>query len=157
MTGGNTNHKFKKMNTTLPGKPPMLTCVVGTDNVIYLTIDGDLISTNHVEFEEWAAKVRQAMVDVSTMNPARVLTLIAVSPETTFDLEISKLLRELMEFNRSYATKTAVYGMGPIIEAIVHSIIVLTRRYNMKIFATREAAFSWLMSDDDERDAIEDK
>lgn len=134
---------------SLPSKntPPVLTCKIGEDNIIYLEMDGAISHAYLEEFEIWAKQVREAMVHVSEINNKRVLTIIWTKSSLTIDEAGIKALSELMKFNKSYATKTAVYGLGPFGSAIIHSTIVITHRYSMKVFHTEEEAMEWLKND----------
>lgn len=123
----------------------ILECVVGPDDIIYLTIGGS-VTGEHIEaFKAWGEKVKAAMVMLSKKNPDRVLTLIDVSKLDAFDLATSGELYGLMKFNKNYATRTAVYGANYFAQVTTEAIIGLTHRTNMKIFSTREEAMGWLL------------
>lgn len=136
------------MKPAVPSTPPRLTCNIGSDNIIYLEMEGSLAAPFLPEFEAWAKQVREAMVKVSALNDKRVLTLIQAANPISIDKAGMKALGELMKFNKNYATKTAVYGLGAFGRTIVHSVIVMTHRYSMKVFDTRDDAMKWLTLDD---------
>ena len=122
----------------------VLTCVVGEDHIIYLKMGGRITKEYLSQFRDWGNEVRGAMVEASQMDPAKVRTLIDVSTLLRADIVTVKALYALMQFNKDYATKTAVYGASPLISSITHSAIVLTHRYSMRLFRTREEAMDWL-------------
>jgi hypothetical protein len=124
-----------------------LTCVIGADQVIYLTMGGDISREHITEFDIWAGKVRKAMVSVSEKNNKKVLTLIDITNLSGFDMVTTKALYRLMAFNRNYATKTAVYGAGAVIRLALDAIITATHRKTMKVFPDRTLAEAWLRDD----------
>jgi|GEM_PF-6156411 len=125
----------------------VLDCYVDDDKIIYITLGGDvsLNSSFQVEkFETWVKKVKQAMQEVSVINSRQVLTLIDVTQLKHFDVLAIERLRELMAFNKDYATKTAVFGASMFIRTVVRSTLALTHRTTMKLFPTRADALVWL-------------
>jgi hypothetical protein len=124
-----------------------LTCVIGADQVIYLTMGGDISREHITEFDIWAGKVKKAMVSVSEKNNKKVFTLIDITRLNGFDMVTTKALYRLMAFNRNYATKTAVYGAGPVTRLALDAIITATHRTTMKVFPDRTVAESWLHDD----------
>lgn len=132
-------------------EPVILECRVGEDKMIYLTMGGDFTMTTPgvlEKFEQWAADLREAMARVSAENNGHVLTLIDVTKMTQFDLAMINRVRELMEFNKQYATKTAVFGATSWVSMVVRSSLALTDRTNMQVFSEREEALEWLTASD---------
>ena len=128
-------------------EPVILECRVGEDKMIYLTMGGDITMTTPSvleKFEQWAAELKDAMARVSAENNGHVLTLIDVTKMTQFDLAMINRVRELMEFNKQYATKTAVFGATSWVSMVVRSSLALTGRTNMRVFSDREEALEWL-------------
>ena len=98
-------------------------------------------------FERWAKEVNDAMQNISVTNNSRVLTLADTTQMEHFDLAMTDHLRKLFEANKKYATKTAVFGASKTGAAVIHSMMVLTHRTNMEIFASREEALAWLIAE----------
>ena len=138
------------MNADMNEGAPILECGVGEDKIIYLVLAGDItasIPSVSERFDQWASKLRQAMVDVSANNNGHVSTLIDVTQLTQFDLTMINRIRELMEFNKQYATKTAIFGASTWISMVVRSNLALTGRTNMRLFSNRDEAVAWLTTD----------
>lgn len=132
-------------------EPVILECHVGENKMIYLMMGGDItmsVSGVSEKFDRWAADLKDAMVRVSAENNRNVLTLIDVTKMTQFDLAMINRVRELMEFNKQYATRTAVFGATSWISMVVRSSLALTGRTNMRVFSGREEALEWLTSGD---------
>jgi len=130
--------------TEYPSKIFSLDVHVGEDDVIYLTMAGNLTTDNMPRLLIWAEEVRNAMVQVSARHPGHVLTLIDVRGVAEFDSESVEILRQLMAHNKNYATRTAVFGAPYFTKIIVELMLVATHRDNMKLFETREEGVAWL-------------
>ena|SRR3989339_725672 len=139
-------------------EPSILECRVGENNMIYLRMGGDItmsILGVPEKFERWASDVRAAMMHVSVSNNGYVLTLIDVTEMAQFDLAIISRIRELMEFNKQYATKTAVFGATSWVSMVVRSTLALTGRTNMRIFSERDEALTWLAESESNEKIVE--
>lgn len=125
----------------------ILDCTIGDDNIIYLTIGGNVTDDYMDTYLHWDESVRKAMVTVSSIQKDRVLTLIDVTRLQQFDSKITDNLFDLMKFNKDYATKTAVYGPNFFVRTALDGLIVMTRRKNMHVFGKRDEALAWLLDD----------
>ncbi len=126
------------------GADYLLEASLGDDGIIYLRMSGNLSEDNLNVFASWAEKVKEAMRTAAARDKTRVLTLIDVTGAREADEKSVVALHALMEYNRDYATRTAVFGAGYFMKLIIELAIVATRRTNMHIFSTRDEAFSWL-------------
>lgn len=121
---------------------------IGDDGIIHIRMKGNLSRDHLPEVVAWADDVRDAMKRASERDPKRVLTLIDVTGAFEADAATMAVLRSLMEHNKTYATRTAIFGATYFIRVLVEVAIQATFRTNMRIFMTRDEALQWLLNGD---------
>ncbi len=126
-----------------------LTCSIGDeDGIIYLTMGGNITKDTLEVFNAWAEKVKEAMRIAHSRATERVLTLIDATRVEQADMHSIEILHTLMEYNKQFVTKTAVFGANYFNKIIIEMALHLTRRTNMKLFNTRDEALQWLLKND---------
>ncbi len=123
-----------------------LSCFVGDDNIIYISMTGNLGKETLHMFDKWGEFVKKAIRDVYKKNNKTVLTLVDAKGVREIDVEsISKLI-DFMNCNRDFITKTAIFGPNYFVKIIVELASHATNRNDMKTFDSREDAVAWLTS-----------
>jgi hypothetical protein len=122
-----------------------LTCELGDDDIIYLTMGGNVSGDTIDYFLEWAEKVKEAMREAYKRNPGHVLTLIDTRAIHEIDMDSVGELSKLLKYNKQYATRTAVYGANYFVHIIVEMALHISGRKNLEIFETKEEALKWLL------------
>ena len=121
------------------------TCEIGPDDVIYLSLEGDVTEDHIEEFKMWGDRLKAAMVAMSTKHKEKVLTLIDMSKAVELDEAVTKEGAKLMQFDAQYATKTALFGASPAVKASLAGMATVLHRDNFKLFPDREKAVAWLL------------
>ena len=132
------------IDPTDPGKPN-LHVSIGEDNMIHLILGGNASEDYLDDVLAWAEQVKNAMRTAKAQSKdGKVLTLIDISTLDQFDQKSMVILKDLMTFNKDYATKTATFG-GNLFSIMAQDAVAhLTHRTNMKAFKTKEEALAWL-------------
>lgn len=125
----------------------LLDVSVDADDIIHLTVGGDVTDDHMGEFNAWIERVKKTVVEVAAKNPGNVRFLIDVTQLEQFDIQTTKAVHDLMIFNRPYVKKTAVYGANYLASVMLEAVIALTKRRNMKLFPTRTDAEAWLSAE----------
>jgi hypothetical protein len=121
---------------------------IGEDGVIYLRMKGNLTSDHLPELKAWDAKVREAMRTAAQSDSARVLCLTDLTNGLEADEVSLQILKDLIQHNKEYATRTAVIGANFFMRNILILALRATHRSNMESFNTREDAMEWLLQGD---------
>ncbi len=121
-----------------------LSAAIGDDNIIYLRMQGNLTSDNQDILDRWDEKVREAMRTVAAAQPERVLCLIDTTGGQKADMYSLELLKNLVEHNKAYVTRTAVYGVQHTPRHFLDIALRFAHRTNMMVFDTQEEARNWL-------------
>lgn len=132
-----TEHFFRQQN-------PHLSVRISGDNMIMIQLGGDGSSDNIAQLKRWAEDVKEAMRRVYNQTKGTVLTLIDISQIDQYDSESMQLVRDLMDWNKQYATRTATFGGGFFEVMAQDALALMTKRDNIKAFRTKEQALGWL-------------
>ena len=119
-------------------------CHLGDDNVIHITMHGNMSEDHIEEVQTWADSVRETMRECAERSPDRVLTLIDAVGLRETDAKAIGVLQKLIEHNKHYATRTAVFGPGFFHRIILETALKRAGRDNMSVFKTKEEAEKWL-------------
>jgi ABC-type transporter Mla MlaB component len=125
----------------------VLDAQLGNDGIIYLKLSGNLSEDTLPSIQAWNDAIRTAMHEASDRDPQHVLTLIDASGMIEVDTKGIEALYEIMHHNKSYATRTAVYGAHYFSTLIIEMALHVTKRDNMRLFKTREEGMAWLLED----------
>jgi hypothetical protein len=122
-----------------------LSCSLGDDGIIYITMGGNLTTDTLDVFDQWSEKVKEAMRTAYANDSDRVLTLIDASRAQEADQKSIARLIELMRYNKQFVTRTAVFGPEHLIRLVIEIALRVTRRTNMKLFDEKDEALNWLL------------
>lgn len=123
---------------------PKLGVEIDANDMINLVLGGNVTDEYIVDLKKWGEEVKKAMKTVSQRTGGTVYTIIDISEAHEFDEAAMRVIRDLMEFNKTYATRTATFG-GSIYSVMAQdTLMVMTGRTNMKAFKTKEEAVKWL-------------
>jgi len=122
----------------------VLDVLVAPDGVVRMVVGGNVTNDHMREFGEWAEQVKRVIRDRSVEIGANVLTFIDVSTLEQFDIETTKIVHDLMVFDRDYVAKTAIFGANYVASLMLEAIIMITKRQNVKLFSDKDAAILWL-------------
>jgi len=117
---------------------------INSDGMVHMLVGGNVTDDHMREFSEWADRAKEAIKSQHDQTGARVLTLIDVSRLEQFDIQTTKIVHDLLVFDRDYVAKTAVFGANYVASLMLEAIIAITKRQNVKLFPQKEAAVSWL-------------
>lgn len=122
---------------------------VGAQDIVHITIAGDLIAPNLSKFTEWMFRVRQTIEDLFRKKNKRVLCLVDISELKKYDSEVLVELAALMKDNEPFVERTATFGGSSYMIMAEDVVVALSGRKNLKGFETKEKAMSWLLRGDD--------
>ncbi len=111
--------------------------------VVYLDFSGLDIQRR----DEIKATIENGKKVIETYSHASALTLVNFS-DTRYSSEVVADFRGFTEHNKSYVKKGAVIGIHGMTKIVFDGVMRLTGR-NLPIFASKEEAMDWLVSDSD--------
>lgn len=123
----------------------MLDASVGADDIIYLTVSGRITNAHADEFAKWAERVKMLIREMSKRQSTPVLICSDASGVRHFETKAVSLLRDLLDYDKQYNIKSAMFGAGTTTSMLLDAVIAWTRRTNLKQFAKKGEAIAWLI------------
>jgi len=117
---------------------------VGADDVVNVTIGGDLIMENLSQFTEWTENLKKTIKETFLKKNKKVLVLADISGLRKYDSEVMVQLATTMRENEPYVFRNATYGGSQYVKMAEDVVAALSGRNNLKSFKTREEALNWL-------------
>lgn len=117
---------------------------VDAEGVVQMLVGGNVTDDHIREFSEWAERAKEVIKNQHTQTGAQVFTLIDVSRLEQFDIQTTKIVHDLLVFDRDHVAKTAIFGANYVASLMLEAIIAITKRQNVKLFPKKEAAMGWL-------------
>ncbi|MDP3958375.1 MAG: hypothetical protein Q8Q36_02865 [bacterium] len=125
---------------------PDLRVFLGDDNMIHLTLGGNISEEYLDDLKRWSEEVKNAMRRAKARSTdGEVLTLIDISTLDQFDQKSLAVLQELIKFNKDYATRTATFGGSVFAVLAQDAMALVSHRDNLKAFRAKEDALAWLL------------
>jgi len=123
-----------------------LSVSISPDGIIEAALVGDISGEHQDKLKNWAENMKKAMEELSKKDGGRVLTLIDISKLGSFDEHSFEILKDLMVWDKKYATKTATFGGSALITMAEQTLSIVSGRKNLMAFKTKEEAIAWLRS-----------
>jgi hypothetical protein len=121
-----------------------LNVTVDASGVVHMFVGGNVTDDHIREFSEWADHAKEVIKGQYTQTGALVFTLIDVSRLEQFDIQTTKIVHDLLVFDRDYVARTGIFGANYVASLMLEAIIAITKRENVKLFPKKEAAVEWL-------------
>jgi hypothetical protein len=127
---------------------PKLEVSVGAQDIVHITIGGELSADKVPLFKEWTPKVNETIKNLSQKKGDKVLCLVDIASLTQYDPQILVELATLMKSNEPYVLRSATFGGSTYMVMAEDIVIALSGRKNLKAFKTKEEALDWLVHGD---------
>lgn len=124
-------------------KNNILEASIGTDDIIHITVGGNIMNEHLIAFTDWTEKVKRLIHELSERNPEHIFILSDVSGIAHFERKPIVQLRDLFEYDKQYPVKSAIVGATGFTRPLLDAVISLAGRTNIQQFETKEEALQW--------------
>lgn len=135
-------HHLRKQDLSLVAE-------VRKDGVVFLSIAGKFGHDELFSVIAWTEKVKRILREESAKNAGEILILCDLAGLRFFDRSMIAPLRELLAYDAQFRLRSAITGCSPIVDAMIRALLSITKRTNVRLFATEKEALAWLRDPDD--------
>lgn len=118
---------------------------IGDDDIVYLTLSGDMKDAEMDSLREWIVEVEKTVKDHSKKIGHGVLCLVNLSSMGAYSGDSLSEISIMMKENEPYVRRTATYGGKEALVLAQEAVSALSGRKNFHAFKKEEDAMEWLL------------
>jgi hypothetical protein len=121
-----------------------LVAEVRKDGVVFLSVAGKFGHDELFSVIAWTEKVKRILREESAKHEGEIPLLCDLAGLRFFDRSMIAPLRELLAYDAQFRLRSAISGCSPIVDAMIRALLSITKRTNVRLFATEKEALAWL-------------